>query len=307
MQKIISRPTMALMAGAGMLALATSAHADDNTDVLAQLRPSDGTAPEQSVSSPQQAQVQPVQWQAPTWMRAPQKPMGLNAQGNPGTGTSEPCCKHDWGVSAMLGWDSEHIFRGAQEAKQNAVAEVEVTYGNYYVGAFGMLPTADDWDSYATRVDVYGGATFDISRSVYGDVGVTGYLYPESGALVHSESSVEGYAGFGVDNVFNPAFYMFMDPVRERYALEASAEYTLPVARTDLVLGGVAGYTAGKGEDYAYFQADAEIVQNINRHASVGIGGHFAYSTENTFLDGLTYSQDTTEWFGVRLRANKGK
>lgn len=308
-----------LLLGASCLMMASPALAGDNTGILSQLRQEDGSVGVRPASKPQSSpasaqsdsadssKVQIVHWKAPTWMRAADKPMGLNAQAKPDTTNPGTCCGSDWGVSAMLGWDSEHIFRGAQQAKQNAVAEVEFTQGNYYAGVWGMLPTEDQWDSYATRVDVYGGSTFDISRSVFGDVGLTGYLYPQDGALVNSDNSVEGYVGFGLDNAFSPTLYGYYDIVRDRYTLEASAEYRLPLARTDFVLGGTAGYTGGDGLDYGYFRADAEIVQNINRHASIGIGGHFAYSTEDTFLDGLTYSNDTTEWFGIRLRANKGK
>lgn len=313
----VSRIAISVALGVSVVTFTTAAQADSSDSILSQLRQDDGTvgarsAPAQTSvpANELKAQVQEVNWQPPIWSRAASQPAGLNAQGAAPAAGNQPCCESSGlGFSAMLGWDTEHIFRGSQEAEQNAVAEIELSYRNLYGGVWGMLPTNDGAGNFASRVDVYGGATFDLSRSVYADVGVTGYLYPDGGTLVPGEDSVEGYVGFGFNNAFNPAIYGYYDVVRERYTAEASAEYRIPVARTDFVLGATAGYTGstggGLGQDYAYVRADAEIVQNINRHASIGIGGHFAWSSEDTFLDNLAYTQDTTEWFGIRLRAKK--
>jgi hypothetical protein len=202
-----------------------------------------------------------------------------------------------------LGWDSEHIFRGTQLAKQNLVGGLEGSFGAAYAGVWAVLPTPDDFNSYQTRIDLYAGYGFDIGNSIFADVGVNGYIRADSGTLFNQEDSVEAYGGISWDSQINPSIYAYYDFVLERYIFEASAEYTLPFGRTDLVFGGTAGYSGGSGIDYSYAQADAELVYNFNTNTSAGIGGHFALSSEPTFLDGLAVTDENTAWFGIRLRA----
>lgn len=230
---------------------------------------------------------------------------------NTGAGEEEHAAKpwtasSDWNVSLTLGYDSEYIIRGTQISKQDAIAGLNASWDNHYAGAVIHVPAADDFNSYPTKIVAYGGTTFDVAPNVYGDVGFNGYLYPDDGMVVGSTDSFEPYMGFGLDHSpISPAVYAYYDVTRERYTFEATGSYTLPLGRTDFVIGGRLGATGGKGKDFGFAQADAELVQNINAKVSLGIGAHFAASTEDTFLDGLAYGTDTTTWFGVRLKARR--
>lgn len=210
----------------------------------------------------------------------------------------------DWNVNLTLGWDSEYIIRGTQISKQDAIAGISASWKDHYAGAVIHVPAADDFNSYPTKIVAYGGTTFDMAPNVYGDVGFNGYLYPDDGMVVRSTDSFEPYVGFGLDkSPISPALYAYYDVVRERYTFEATGKYSLPLGRVDFVLGGRAGVTGGKGLDFGFVQGDAELVHNLNAKTSLGIGAHFAASTEDTMLDGLAYGTDTTSWFGVRFKA----
>jgi len=291
----------------------TAAIAGD--DVLSQLRNEDGTTGVRTPTKPA-ALAKPAQpdqsiasagWKKPTWTLGPTNVPMLSAKGGPGSGSAgylmDDSSGDDLSLKVVLGWDSEFIFRGQQLAKQIAVGGVEANYGNAYVGVWGNVPSPDDFDSYQNRIDIYAGYGFDIGSNLYADAGVNGYIRSNSGALFNQKDSVEGYFGLSMDGPLSPSLYGFYDIELDRYTIEASAEYTLPFGRTDLVLGGTAGYSGGKGIDYAYFQADAELVHNFTRNASIGIGGHFAVSSEKTFLEGLALTGDNTTWFGIRLRS----
>ncbi|PHR59641.1 MAG: hypothetical protein COA47_09065 [Robiginitomaculum sp.] len=282
-----------LMFAGAFAALAIPAVAND-TDV--QLRPADGSIR----SANTQAQNQWQQANANT---------STSSSYNAGIAVSS----YDAGSSkgdklefeAILRWDSEYIFRGAQQAKQNVSGGIEARYGSAYGGVWTVVPTPDGFNSYQTRIDVYAGYGFDISGAVYGDVGVNGYIRPDDGILFAQDDSIEAYAGITWDSELSPAIYGYYDFVLERFTIEASANYVVPFGRTDLVIGGAAGYSNGNGFDYSYFQADAELVHNFTRNTSIGLGGHWAVSTEPTFLDGLAITGDNTTWFGIRLRTGQ--
>jgi len=277
-------------------------------DPVLQLRQENGTIGAPSRPNPQYAatQIQSQQWTAPTWLQSGSNSptLSANAQSTTDSGSSYGSgASTDFGLEAVIGWDSEHIFRGQQLAKQNISAGAEATYGNSYAGVWAVLPTADRFNAFQNRIDLYAGTGFDLAGTLYADIGVNGYIRTDDGILFATEDSVEAYAGLSANGRFSPAVYAFYDFILERYTFEASAEYILPFGRNDLVAGAVAGYSGGDGVDYGYFQADIEARYNINRNTSIGLAGHLAASTEPTFLDGLGVTSDTTAWFGLRLKA----
>ncbi|VAV95321.1 hypothetical protein MNBD_ALPHA06-55 [hydrothermal vent metagenome] len=291
-----------------LLVLPGTAAADD---FFKQLRREDGITGEQAAARKKPAKALPSltvaaqPWKKPVWMQSRANPPGFSANRTTNAetaGFSQPATASRFRYKAVLGWDSEFVFRGLQLAKQNASGGIELAYGNAYAGAWATVPTVDAFGFYQNRFDIFAGYGFDISDAVFGDVGVTGYIRTDDGVFYAQEDSVEAYAGLSMGGAFKPSLYGFYDFMLERYTLEAAAEYSLPLGRTDLVLGGTGGYSNGDGVDYGYLQIDAEIVQNLNRNTSIGLGGHFAASTEATFLQGLALSGDTTTWFGVRLR-----
>ncbi len=288
----------------GLAILASSlSPAFGNDDILNLLRRDDGgvgikSAPVQTPSQAGEAELS--QWSKPNWIVSRDNAPGLSAGASHADSGDQ-----SFGFEAVLGWESEHVFRGMQEAKQTAVGGVEVHYGEAYGGVWANVPTADDFNSYQTRIDVYGGYGFDLGSSVYADIGVNGYIRPKTAAMFHEESSVEVYGGLSTGGPFSPAIYAYYDFVLERYTLEASAQYVLPFGQTDLVLGGTAGYSGGTGVDYAYAQGDVEVVYNLDKHTHIGLGGHVAVSSEPTFIEGLAITGDSSTWFGLRLRTGQ--
>jgi len=305
--------TICVVIVAGGTFMAMPAQAADDSWFWKQLRPA-GEAVRTITSNTQSGAALPIQpmyssakLESPTWMMAATSRPLLSANasdsgqgaylssGGGSTSTVE--------FEVVLGWDSEHVFRGTQQAKQNVTGGIEARFDRAYAGAWAVLPTADSFGAYQNRIDLYAGYGLDLSDTMMADIGITGYIRPDTGLLFAAKDSVEIFGGISGDGPLRPAVYAFYDFVLERAAVEASAEYMLPVGRTDLVFGGTAGYTSGTGIDYGYLQADVELVHNFNRNASVAIGGHFAASTETTFLQGLAQSSDRTTWFGLRLRS----
>ncbi len=209
----------------------------------------------------------------------------------------------EFNFKASATYTSEYVFRGQQFAKHGVQGGVEISTGGFYAGAWAVLPTEDDFNAYQTEIDVYGGYGFDLTESVYADIGVTGYIYSSPQLLFARQDSVEAYAGLSLDMPFKPSLYGFYDFETEMATVEASLEYTLPFGRTDLNLGVTGGYADGNGAEYTYFQTDAELVYNFNRQASLGIGGHWAISEDNRFLDGLGLTDDNSSWYGITLKA----
>lgn len=277
--------------------------ADDNT--LQQLRNEGGTT--QATYNTAELHSESANGAAPSWMVSQNNPPEFSSKssGQPmrlyGQGGANQAS--DIGFEAVLAWNSEHIFRGVQEAKQTIAGGVEISYDQLYGGVWAVVPTADSFNAYQNRIDLYAGYGFDISDVLQADIGVTGYIRPDNGALFAYDDSVELYAGISTGGQFNPALYGFYDFVLDRFVIEASTEYILPFARTDLVVGGTLGYQHDNGFDFGYAQLDIELVQNFTQNTSIGIGGHFAASTDNTFLRGLAVNGKNTTWFGIRLRA----
>lgn len=219
--------------------------------------------------------------------------------------TQQPFGFRDVDFKATVSFNSEYVFRGEQFAKHNVQGGVEVSTNGFYAGAWAILPTEDDFNAYQTEIDVYGGFGFDLAENVYADVGVTGYIFNAPQLLFANHDSVEAYAGLSLNMPLKPSLYGFYDFDEKTATVEGSLEYSIPFGRTDFNLGATGGYTDGKGsaQDYAYFQADAELVYNLNRQASVGVGGHWAISEDRRFLDALTVSDDNTTWYGITLKA----
>jgi uncharacterized protein (TIGR02001 family) len=216
---------------------------------------------------------------------------------------SSPFGDREFNFKATASFTSEYVFRGQQQAKHSAQGGVEISTGGLYAGAWAILPTEDNFNAYQTEIDVYGGYGFDLTERVYADVGVTGYLYNSPQLLFAKKDSVEVYAGLALDVFLKPSLYGFYDFETKDKTVETSLEYSLPFGRTDFLLGATGGYTSGRGYDYLYLQTDAEIVYNINRQASVGVGGHWAISEDHRFLNGLTFTGNDSTWYGITLKA----
>lgn len=298
--------TSALIIALGAsLTLPNLALAEDS--VLQQLRgESDIVASSYTTIEPlQDIQVQPVKWNKPAWTSSGDKPAGFSANAQTSSAGGSSSYGSDINFEAVIAWNSENVFRGLQESKQTIAGGIEISSASLYGGVWAVAPVADSFGAYQDRIDIYAGYGFDLSDTIQADIGVTGYIRPDNGLLFAYDDSAEIYAGISLGGEYNPAFYAFYDFILERFIFEASAEYIIPIARTDLVFGGTLGYSNDNGFDFGYAQANVEVIQNFNRNLSIGIGAHFAAATETTFLQGLALSGKNSTWFGLRLRASQ--
>lgn len=206
-------------------------------------------------------------------------------------------------VEATVSFQSEYVFRGEQRAKHNAQGGLEISSGGFYAGGWAILPTEDRYNAFQDEVDIYGGYGYDLTSTVYVDAGVTGYIYNSPQLLFNNRDSVEVYGGISLNLPLKPSLYGFYDFTNNAVTVEGSLENTLPFGRVDLVTGATGGYTDGDGFKYSYFQADGELVYNFTRQFSLGAGGHWAVASDNNFINGLSFTQDNSAWYGITLKA----
>ena len=207
-------------------------------------------------------------------------------------------------VKTTVSFTSEYVFRGQQRAKHSAQGGLEIATGGFYAGGWAIVPTKDRFDAYQTEIDLYGGYGFDLTGTLYADIGVNGYIFNAPQLLFANRDSVEMYGGLSLSAPFSPSLYGFYDFRTRAATIEGALEYSLPFGRTDLVSSATGGYTSGRGFSYGYFQADEELVHHFNRRVSLGLGGHWAISGNRRFLKGLTASQNNSTWYGITLKAN---
>lgn len=206
-------------------------------------------------------------------------------------------------VKTTVSYTSEYVFRGQQRAKHSAQGGLEISTGGFYAGGWAIVPTKDRFDAYQTEIDLYGGYGFDLTDTLYADIGVNGYIYNAPQLLFANRDSVEVYGGLSLSAPFSPSVYGFYDFRTRAATIEGALEYSLPLGRTDLVSSATGGYSDGRGFSYGYFQANEELVHHFNRRVSLGLGGHWAISGNRRFLKGLTASQNNSTWYGITLKA----
>ena len=107
------------------------------------------------------------------------------------------------GISGGVDFVSSYIFRGFQLADEAIQPYVEFSKGDFYGGAWFSTPI-DSREFYENEVNLYGGFGFDISESLWGDVGFTRYIYTDSDG---ESDTTELYFGVTAEAPVAPALY----------------------------------------------------------------------------------------------------
>lgn len=205
-----------------------------------------------------------------------------------------PAAAEELSVSTTVAFESRYMFRGIQFAETSFQPAINLSYGNFYGGAWLNLPIGDD-DLVVTpggeELDLFIGYSAPISEIVSFDLGVTYYTFPDlmSGFFdIYEEdgdglgaNTIEPYLGLSFDIPLAPSVYVYHDFMFDTTTFQGSASYSVPLAeKTSFDLGGSIGYVIDDdaGGDYLYGAATADISYAITDNGSISAGVRYGGS-----------------------------
>jgi len=223
-------------------------------------------------------------------------------------------------LSSSFGYESKYVNRGIQLADGIYTPAVDISYGNFYAGAWFAF-TEDSVDSYPTEADLYAGYNIALSEIVTIDMGVTRYAYDR----VFSDffrsgnfgNSVEFYTGASANILLSPSVYAYYDIDLHNLTFEAKIGHSFNFGdKVSLNLGASAGYVIGTAGDdfyntaidgvhcdnnYAYAGATADLAYNFTEKTSASIGARYSVSDFDSFYGSYhdIYERKDALWFGV--------
>lgn len=228
------------------------------------------------------------------------------------------------GISSTLAYESRYIFRGVQFAETSVQPAVELSYGNYYGGAWFNLPIGDD-DLVVTpggeELDLYFGYSAQASEYISFDVGVTYYTFPDlaSGFFDIFEedgdglgaNTIEAYAGLSADTPLSPSLYVYRDFMFDTFTIEGGVSHSFPLAeKTSFDLGAALGYVIDDdaGADYLYGAASADLSYAVTDDAALAAGVRYGGTdiAGGAFIDDsiLGTTKSSGFWWGLSLSAS---
>ncbi len=194
----------------------------------------------------------------------------------------------DVSVSTSIDLVSDYVFRGISLADTAIQPGVEVSIGDFTVGAWASTGLGDTSILAGDELDLYAGYSFGLSETISADVGITYYHYPQGGGLFATNGGGAGtyevYAGLGFDTALAPSVTGYYDFTLKALTVEGGIEHSLPVGdKTSLDLGATVGSVfLDGGSDYQYGQASASFGYAFTDDVSAYIGANLALSSEDT-------------------------
>lgn len=115
----------------------------------------------------------------------------------------------DISVSTSIDYTTDYVFRGVSLADSAIQPGVEVSAGDFTVGAWFSTGVGDTSVLAGDEVDLYASYSFALSDTISTDVGITYYHYPQGGSLFETDGGDAGtyevFASFGFDTVLEPS------------------------------------------------------------------------------------------------------
>lgn len=208
----------------------------------------------------------------------------------------------DFSLSSTVGFESEYVFRGIQQAPGSMQVSVEANVAGFYAGVWANQPVFDDFfGKYDNQVNLYIGYSASVSELVEIDVGGTYYTYPESTGRKNTQ---EVYAGMIFDVLLTPSVYLYYDFELENFTAEVAAGYTFDLVDiapgTSFELGGNLGYVDVKnGKDYTFAGATADLKYSFTDNASLSVGARLS---KNTVTRTPAFNRSNL-WWGISFTA----
>lgn len=175
----------------------------------------------------------------------------VSAAASPAFAQDEAESTSDFELSGNAALVSEYRFRGVDLSGGDVAVQggVDVVHSSgFYVGAWGSSIDEDTVGFGHTEVDVYGGWSGDLTDGLALDVGVIGYLYPNSGPgdfdYVEFYSSLSTTLG-PVGAEFGVAYAPEQDSLGGTDNLYFYTDVSAAIPGTPVSLTGHLGYTDG--------------------------------------------------------------
>lgn len=210
------------------------------------------------------------------------------------TALSSSASAGELGVETTVGFESRYVFRGIQFAETSIQLAINLSYGNFYGGAWFNLPIGDD-DLVATpggeELDLFVGYNIAMDDAFTLDVGFTYYTFPDlaSGFFDLFEedgdglgaNTIEAFLGVSLQGPLSPSLYVFRDFNFDTTTIEGKFSHSFPIAeKTSFDFGGAIGYVIDDdaGGDYLYGSASADIAYAITDNGSISGGVRYGGS-----------------------------
>lgn len=219
----------------------------------------------------------------------------------------------DLSVSTTLDVVTDYVFRGVSLADTAIQPGVEVSKGDFTVGAWFSTPSGQTSIAALDEIDFYASYSLPISDTISTDIGITYYHFPQGGSLFETENGSAGtyevFLALGLDTVLAPTVTGFYDFTLEAFTLIGTVEHSIPVAdKISLDLGGTLGLVDGQdGFSYEYGEASASLGYSFTDDVSAYVGANFTVNSEDAlnFRDIVLEGEgdDTLLWFGAGVAA----
>ena len=189
-------------------------------------------------------------------------------------------------ATAVVGWESEYVFRGVQASKRVVRPGLALEMSDAYAGVEGILST-DSGFSHLHEFDFYAGLRHDLDDLLLMDFGGVLYYFPRLDREMPREDDLTGefYLGVGLGVPLDPWLYFSYDVVLEDFTIEGSLSHEIPLhGRLSLELSAAGGHSwlrEGKpwmagSVNYFYAETGADIRFAVNESAAISAGGRYS-------------------------------
>lgn len=186
----------------------------------------------------------------------------------------------DGGVSVEATFASQAFDRGIAEADLNWQTSVEFGFGDFYVGAWALMPVENKAapDFFSERYEVYLGKGWAIADKVGFDAGLIRSVNPRVSDT--TEAFLGVFAEFGT---FSPSLYIYNDFDLERWVAEAATTISIPLDLFPVDATARLGVVEADF-DYSYFELDLIYPVELSDAALLSLGLHYS---DNDFGGGV--------------------
>lgn len=145
---------------------------------------------------------------------------------------------------------TDYVWRGVSQSNEDMAIQGGFDFSNesFYVGTWASSIDFEDASDSNVEWDIYGGFTGEFEGGLGWDVGVIGYIYPDSGDQDLDFVEVYGGLSYEFEQGLGVGGYAYFDPDNENIYVEGSAGYAFTdMFSADVTLG---NYSFDEGEDY---------------------------------------------------------
>ncbi|MEL6473492.1 MAG: TorF family putative porin [Pseudomonadota bacterium] len=148
---------------------------------------------------------------------------------------------------------SDYVWRGISQSNEDLAIQGGFDYANgmFYAGTWASSIDFEDGSDSNVELDLYGGLAGEFEGGVAWDVGVIGYLYPDSDAEDLDFVELYGGLGYAFEGGVEVGGYAYFDPDNENLYVEGTAGLGLTDnLSADVSIG---NYSFDEGEDYTAY------------------------------------------------------